>query len=125
MKKLGSCCYSRGGREAEKSRGMPLLEGGHSCLHSPGLESEPLSCREQTPVLSVVLHGTWISPLHSPNHDLLFKTTGHKSLRERFASPFILRPPNMRELKDPGGLRMSGTNAYVNIGTIKGQDRAE
>lgn len=45
-------------------------------------------------------------------------TTDH-SIRD-LPPPSFLGPPKMRELRDPGGLRMSGTNAYVNTGTIKG-----
>lgn len=83
--------------------------------------SGPLSCREQTPgPLSVVNLGTWAPPVSSPNHDFSYETTDHRSLRERFASSFILRPSRDEGAKGPwGALRMSGTNAYMNIGTIK------
>lgn len=119
MKKLGSCCYSTGGGEAEKSRAMPLLEGGHRCLHSLCLDPFPAGSRHLTS-LSVVRYGAWVSPIYSPTHDFPFKSTGHRSVHERFASPFILKLPKIRELKNHGDLRLTGTNADLNIGTIKG-----
>lgn len=100
--KAGALLLHQGRGEAEKIREMSLPEGSHSF---------PAVSRHLA-LLSVVSQGTWVPPLYAPNRG--FSSKNHRpqithSTRD-LSPPSFLGSPKMRELKDPGSLRMFATH---------------
>lgn len=120
-KSWGTVATAGEGEDAEKSREVPLPEGSLSCFHSL---CGPLFCRKQTSAPPFCCETGYLGLSCIPQIMISHPkplTRDHSRIDRPSAS--LLDPPKMRELRDPGSLRMPGTDAYRDVGTRKGWSR--